>query len=95
MHELVKHYAFVFLALRALIDLTLAVIIYHQEGALVISLGLMLICSVFYFFCISESETSSSTAAMVVGSSCGASQLLMGSLLRSLSFSIYSSRCQW
>ena len=50
MHELVKHYAFVFLALRALIDLTLAAIIYYQDGVLGSSLGLLLICSVFYFF---------------------------------------------
>ncbi len=50
MHETFKYYAFVFLALRALIDLTLAVIICYQVGSLVPGIGLMLICCVFYFF---------------------------------------------
>lgn len=50
MHELFKRYAFIFLALRVLIDLTLAVIIYHQVGNLAPSVGLMLIGCVFYIF---------------------------------------------
>lgn len=50
MHELFKHYAFAFLALRALIDLTLAVIVYYQAGSFAPGIGLVLVCSVFYFF---------------------------------------------
>jgi hypothetical protein len=50
MSELFKRYAFVLLAARALFDLTLAVIIYQQVGNLAPSVGLMLICGVFYVF---------------------------------------------
>jgi hypothetical protein len=50
MHELLKRYAFIFLAVRALIDLTLGVVIYRQAGSLVPGVGFMLICSVFYIF---------------------------------------------
>jgi hypothetical protein len=50
MHEPLKRYAFALLALRALIDLTLAVMIYRQSSSLVPGVGLMLICSVFYLF---------------------------------------------
>lgn len=49
MHELLKRYALAFLALRALIDLAPAVVIYRQAGSLVPGVGLLLICSVFYF----------------------------------------------
>src|SRR5215217_8228158 len=50
MHELFKRYALVFLALRALVDLALAVIIYRQTGSPAPGVGFMLICCVFYFF---------------------------------------------
>ena len=49
-HELFKRYAFVFLAVRALIDLTLAGIMFYQEGTFVISFGFLLLCCVFYYF---------------------------------------------
>ena len=48
MHELLKRYAFVFLAVRALIDLTLGVVIYRQAGSLAPGVGFLLICSAFY-----------------------------------------------
>ncbi|HEX8500187.1 MAG TPA: hypothetical protein VF659_06300 [Pyrinomonadaceae bacterium] len=48
MNELLRRYAFAFLALRALIDLSLAVVIYRRAGSLVPAAGLMLVCSAFY-----------------------------------------------
>lgn len=50
MDERFKYYAYLFLALRALIDLTLAVVIYRQVGALVVSVGFMALCGVFHLF---------------------------------------------
>jgi hypothetical protein len=50
MDERLKLYAFVFLAARALVDLTLAGVIYLQEGVLILSLGFLLLCCVFYLF---------------------------------------------
>ncbi len=50
MDEAFKTYAFILLGVRALIDLTLAGIIYYQGRVLVISLGFLLLCSVFYWF---------------------------------------------
>ena len=50
MDELLRRYAFAFLAARALIDLTLGVIIYRQAGSLVPGVGFVLLCSVFYVF---------------------------------------------
>ena len=50
MSELFKYYAYVFLGLRALIDLTVAAIIYHRIGALVVSFGFISLCCVFYVF---------------------------------------------
>ena len=49
-HERFKPYAFLFLAARVLIDLTLAVIIYLQEETFLFSFGFMLLCCVFYLF---------------------------------------------
>ncbi|HEX8149053.1 MAG TPA: hypothetical protein VF591_17855 [Pyrinomonadaceae bacterium] len=49
-HELFKRYAFVFLAVRVLADLTLAGVIYYQEGTPVVSFGFLLLCGVFYYF---------------------------------------------
>lgn len=48
MHELLRRYALAFLAVRALIDLTLGVMIYRQAGSLVPAVALVLVCSVFY-----------------------------------------------
>ena len=50
MDERLKRYAFAFLAARALVDLTLAGLIYRQEGTLVFALGFLLLCCVFYLF---------------------------------------------
>lgn len=50
MDERLKLYAFVFLAARALIDLTLAGVVYYQERTLLFSSGFMLLCCVFYLF---------------------------------------------
>ena len=50
MDERFKLYAFVFLAVRVLIDLTLAGIMYVQEGTLVFSFVFLPICCVFYLF---------------------------------------------
>ena len=50
MNEVFKYYAYVFLGLRALIDLTVAAIIYHRIGAFVVSFGFMSLCCVFYGF---------------------------------------------
>ena len=50
MNELLKRCAFIFLALRVLLDLTVAVIISRQAGSLVPGVGFILICSVFYLF---------------------------------------------
>jgi len=53
MHEPLKRYAFVCLAVRALIDLTLIAMIYRQKETLVSSVGFALICGVFYYFLVS------------------------------------------
>jgi hypothetical protein len=50
MSEQFKFYAYVFLALRALIDLTVAAMIYHRVGALVVSFGFISLCCVFHAF---------------------------------------------
>ena len=48
MDEVIKRYAFGFLAVRALLDLTLAAVICRRAGSLVPGVGLLLLCSVFY-----------------------------------------------
>lgn len=48
MDEVVRRYAYAFLALRALIDLTLGVVVYRQAGSLAPAAGLLMVCSVFY-----------------------------------------------
>jgi hypothetical protein len=48
MDDLFKRWAFVLLALRVLVDLTLAFTIYRQTGDPAPGVGFMLICSVFY-----------------------------------------------
>ncbi|HEY8560253.1 MAG TPA: hypothetical protein VIL74_07740 [Pyrinomonadaceae bacterium] len=50
MHERFRFYAYVFLALRGLLDLALCAVIYHQAGSLAPAAGFLLICSIFYFF---------------------------------------------
>lgn len=47
MKQLYKHYAFIFLALRVLVDLVTSVIIYYQTESLVVGIGSMLGCSIF------------------------------------------------
>jgi hypothetical protein len=48
MDELHKRYAYIFLALRALIDLALCIVIYRQTGSLATAVAVGLVCSVFY-----------------------------------------------
>jgi hypothetical protein len=48
--EVFKRVVFVFLALHALVDLTLAVMMYRQVGILAPSIGIMVLCGVFSFY---------------------------------------------
>ncbi len=48
--EAFRRLVFVFLVLHALIDLTLAIIIYRQVGILAPSIGIMVLCCVFSFY---------------------------------------------
>lgn len=48
--ELFKRIVFVFLVLHALVDLTFAVMAYHQIGILAPSIGIMVLCCVFSFY---------------------------------------------
>ncbi len=48
--EVFKRLVFVFLVLHDLIDLTLAVIIYHQVGILAPSIGILVLGCVFSFY---------------------------------------------
>ena len=50
MDERLRKFAFVYLAVRALIDTALAAITYRQVGSLVPGVGFMLICGAFYCF---------------------------------------------
>lgn len=47
---LFKRLAFVFLALHALVDLTLAVLVYRQVGILAPGLAIVALCLVFCFY---------------------------------------------
>lgn len=49
MQQRIKRLAFVFLALHALVDLTLAPIIYHQLGILAPAIFIIAICCIFTF----------------------------------------------
>ena len=50
MNELFKYYAFIFLALRVLLDLAASVIIYYQTETLGAGIGSLLVCSIFPLF---------------------------------------------
>ena len=50
MNESLKFYAFIFLAVRVLIDLVTSIVLYYQTGALVVGIGAFLGCSVFSVF---------------------------------------------
>jgi hypothetical protein len=50
MDERLRRFAFIYLAVRGIIDMTLAVITYRRVGSIVPSVGFILLCGVFYCF---------------------------------------------
>jgi hypothetical protein len=50
MEPSLKRIIIIYIALRAIIDLTLAALIYRQTGTLGVSIGVLLVLGVFYYF---------------------------------------------